>query len=79
MIKLILGGAGTGKSTRLREMICDDVLHGVSALLLVPEQETVAAERRMLDILPPSAQLSFEVTNFTRLANRVFRTCGGRC
>lgn len=77
MIKLILGGAGTGKSTRLREMICDDVLHGVSALLLVPEQETVAAERRMLDILPPSAQLSFEVTNFTRLANRVFRTCGG--
>ncbi|MBR4881066.1 MAG: hypothetical protein IKU19_03980, partial [Clostridia bacterium] len=38
---------------------------------------TVMRERKMLDILPPSAQLIFEVSNFTRLANRVFREYGG--
>lgn len=50
---------------------------GERALLLVPEQETVTVERRMLHALPPAAQLSFEVVNFTRLANRTFRELGG--
>ena len=31
----------------------------------------------MLELLPSSAQLSFEVLNFSRLANRTFRTLGG--
>lgn len=52
---------------------------GGRAILLVPEQETVSAERRMLTLLPPSAQLRFEVLNFTRLANRVARSVGGLC
>ena len=31
----------------------------------------------MVALLPPSAQLSFEVSNFTRLANRTYRALGG--
>ncbi len=50
---------------------------GERTILLVPEQETVTVERRMAELLPPAAQLLFEVSNFTRLANRVFRTVGG--
>ena len=68
-------------SEKTRALLIDsiraDLDTGGKAILLVPEQETVSAERRMLEALPPSAQLSFEVLNFSRLANRVFRTVGG--
>lgn len=77
MIELILGGSGSGKTTLIEEKIKNDIANGRQVILLVPEQETVSAERRMLSVLPPSAQLSFEVLNFTRLANRVFRQYGG--
>ena len=74
---MILGGSGSGKTTLIEEKIKKDIEGGRQVILLVPEQETVSAERRMLSFLPPSAQLSFEVLNFTRLANRVFRQYGG--
>ncbi|MBQ8207261.1 MAG: PD-(D/E)XK nuclease family protein [Clostridia bacterium] len=77
MLKFILGGAGCGKTYRITEMIKEDIAAGRRAILLVPEQETVARERAMLGVLGPSAQLSFEVLNFTRLANSVFRKYGG--
>ena len=77
MLEFIIGGAGTGKTHQIEELIKKDIREGRRAMLLVPEQETVARERAMLDILPPSAQLSFEVLNFTRLANSVFRKYGG--
>ena len=77
MLNLILGGSGSGKTTLIEEKIKKDIEDGRQVILLVPEQETVSAERRMLTLLPPSAQLSFEVLNFTRLANRVFRQYGG--
>ncbi len=77
MLNLILGGSGSGKTTLIEKQIKNDIEQGRQVILLVPEQETVSAERRMLSLLPPSAQLSFEVLNFTRLANRVFRQYGG--
>lgn len=77
MLKLILGGAGCGKTHLITEMIKKDAECGRRSILLVPEQETVAREREMLNQLPPSAQLTFEVLNFTRLANSVFRKYGG--
>ena len=43
----------------------------------MPEQQTVLAESIMSEILPPSAALISEVTNFTRLANTTFRALGG--
>ncbi|MBR2930913.1 MAG: PD-(D/E)XK nuclease family protein [Clostridia bacterium] len=45
--------------------------------LIVPEQDTVRAEVEMSELLPPSAPLSFEVTNFTRFTNTAFRAIGG--
>lgn len=77
MLKLILGASGTGKTHLISEMIKKNIADGERAILLVPEQETVARERAMLDILPASAQLSFEVLNFSRLSNSVFRRYGG--
>ena len=46
-------------------------------LLIVPEQLTLRAETAMAEFLPSYAPLCFEVTNFSRLANTVFRAKGG--
>ena len=77
MVKLIYGDAGSGKSEYILSCLKKDAADGVRAILIVPEQQTVATEREILMRLPSSAQLNVEVLNFSRLANRVFRTCGG--
>ncbi len=77
MIKLITGDFGSGKTTSLLSLIRADVEAGRPSFLLVPEQQTVTSEQTMAAFLPPSAPLCFEVTNFSRLANTVFRRVGG--
>ena len=76
MVKLIYGDIGSGKSEYILSCLEKDAREGVSAILIVPEQQTVAAERELLERLPASAQLNIEVLNFSRLANRVFRRTG---
>ena len=77
MIKFIYGPAGSGKSDRVARLISNDISGGKKVFLIVPEQEAVAAERRTVALLGASAQLNFEVLNFSRLANLVFRKYGG--
>lgn len=77
MITLIYGGPGSGKTTRMTQSIAQDIADHIPSFLLVPEQNTVSVEKRMAEKLPPAAPLTFEVTNFTRLADTVFRRLGG--
>ncbi len=77
MIHLIYGAVGSGKTTYLLSRIKERLVGDPFAFLLVPEQNTVATEKLAAAALPPSAPLSFEVTNFTRLADTVFRSVGG--
>ncbi len=77
MIRLLCGEAGSGKSTAVLARMADVLAAGGQAYLLVPEQEAVAREREIMATLPPAAQLRFEVFNFSRLANHVFRQVGG--
>ena len=77
MIRFLFGAGSPHTTEQMTARIREVVANGASAVLLVPEQETVSAERRMVALLPPSAQLSFEVSNFTRLANRTYRVLGG--
>jgi len=77
MIRILYGAGSDSTARTLLDAIRQDIDTGKRAILLVPEQEAVSAERRLLHALPPSSQLRFEVLNFTRLANRVFRTVGG--
>ena len=77
MTNFIYGLPGTGKTTLIKNKISDDIKAGKQALLIVTEQQTVEVERSMLKLLPPSAQLNFEVLNFSRLANKLFRIYGG--
>ncbi len=77
MLHLIYGLSGTGKTAYMIEKIKNDIRNGQKVFLIVPEQQTVEVERTMTAILPPCAQLDFEVVNFTRLANKLFRIYGG--
>ena len=77
MIKFLLGVQGTGKSTYILEQIEKDCSLNQKSILLVPEQQTLVSERELAMKLSPGAQLLTEATNFTRLANSVFRQVGG--
>ncbi len=77
MIHYISGRAGSGKTHAVREAIREAVANGRECVVLVPEQQTVLWETKLASCLPPSANLRLEITNFTRLANSVFRTYGG--
>ena len=77
MLKLILGSSSSEAPKLLRSAIIRSIEKGKKSLLIVPEQQTVAAEKEMSELLPDSAPLLFEVTNFTRFANSVFRELGG--
>lgn len=77
MLTLIFGAPGTGKTTEILSCIEHDLNEGIPSFLVVPEQNTVSVEAMTARRLPPSAPLLFEVTNFTRLADTVFRRVGG--
>ena len=77
MLTLILGDAGSGKTTAVADAVATMLAGGRRVFLIVPEQETVSCERMMAERLPAAAPLTFEVTNFTRLSDTVFRKTGG--
>ncbi|MGN1409782.1 MAG: PD-(D/E)XK nuclease family protein, partial [Eubacteriales bacterium] len=78
MIKFITGRSGSGKSCMIADTVAELIEKtDKNAVVIVPEQETVVWESRIASRLPASANLRLEVTNFTRLANSVFREYGG--
>ncbi len=77
MLKIVRSGF----SASAREAFCREIellcQNDSKSCLIVPEQQTLIAETMMSERLAPSSNLVFEVTNFTRLANTVFRSLGG--
>ncbi len=78
MINYITGRSGSGKSAAVVDGIRKTIQEtNKPVVLIVPEQQTVVWETRIAGALPESAYLRLEITNFTRLANSVFREFGG--
>lgn len=78
MLQLILGRAGTGKTTAVTEELAARVAAGESGLLLlVPEQFSFESERALLHRLGPQGAAQVRVLSFTRMADAVARECGG--
>ncbi|MBO5789831.1 MAG: hypothetical protein J6R40_01610, partial [Clostridia bacterium] len=77
MLHLICGDSGAGKTALCTDLVKAALKEGKKVFYIVPEQQTVSVESAMTKALDPSAVLQFEVTNFTRLANTVFRAVGG--
>ena len=76
MLTLYEGGFTSLVHDEIIKKIVSAVNVGKRAFLFVPEQQTLTKEAEACDILPPSAALSFEVTNFTRFTNTAFRALG---
>ena len=77
MVRLIECGLSSGAHEAMKKRLCSLISEKKRAYLIVPEQQTVIVEGEMARELPESAPLYFEVTNFTRLTDSVFRTLGG--
>ena len=77
MLKIIEGGFNSCIASMTEDLIRDAVEKKKRTYLIVPEQQTLTLEKWAAKNLPASAPLSFEVTNFTRLADSVFRELGG--
>ena len=76
MLKLLLGRAGTGKTTRLMAAVRENGPRRPQ-VILVPEQVSHDRERLLCRACGPSASRWAEVLSFTRLASRVFHEAGG--
>ncbi|MBQ8717845.1 MAG: PD-(D/E)XK nuclease family protein, partial [Clostridia bacterium] len=77
MLHLVLGSAGTGKSSYISSLIERDVAQGKEAYLIIPEQQANLSERTMLPHLPERAGLTFTIAGFTKLYERIAARYGG--
>ncbi|MBE6948437.1 MAG: ATP-dependent nuclease subunit B [Ruminococcaceae bacterium] len=78
MVKLIIGRAGSGKTSAIINEIHDKGLSGDSGMILiVPEQFSHDTERELSRICGAGANLYSEVLSFSRLSNRVLSETGG--
>lgn len=78
MLKLLLGGAGSGKSEQIYrrlETLADS--GGQGLYLLVPEQASFESERTLLLRMGARRASAVQVLSFSRLADTVFREVGG--
>ena len=76
MLKIILGRSGAGKSTAVNSRICRAGRER-SQVLIVPEQNSHEAERKLCQVGGNGVSLYAEVLSFSRLCNRVFLEAGG--
>ena len=77
MFRLILGRGGTGKTSLVMERAISDAHQGQRVLLIVPEQFSFEAELQAVSRLEGTENFNFTVLSFSRLAENIFRSCGG--
>ncbi len=80
-LRLILGRAGSGKSSLCLEEIrkeLDRSPRGASLIYLVPEQATFQAEHTLVRSSPTGGTIRAQVLSFRRLAWRVLQETGGQ-
>ena len=76
MLKIIIGRAGTGKSTQVLSQLCAaGPLR--PQILIVPEPRSHETERALCAMGGASVSLWAEVLSFSRLASRIFQCAGG--
>ena len=78
-LKLILGRAGSGKTTACIEEIRTRLRQDTQKqyLMITPEQATFAAEERILSALGSAGGLAFRVLSFRRFVHFVLQERGG--
>ncbi len=76
MLRLILGGCGTGKSTRITERIKDAVTAGKEVMVIVPEQFSFEAEKKLYEALGAQLFNRIRTFSFTTLSRHILSLYG---
>ena len=73
-LQFVLGPSGAGKSHYIYDLIIKESVENpnVNYILLVPEQYSLALQRKMVMLHPNGGTLNIDVIGFNRLAYRVF-------
>jgi ATP-dependent helicase/nuclease subunit B len=77
-LQLILGGSGTGKSYLLYESVVKKSIAcpEESFMTIVPEQFTMATQRRIVQTSPRRGSMNIDILSFERFAKRIFEEAG---
>lgn len=76
MLTFILGGCGTGKSTRLMERIRRDIAGGKEVAVLVPEQFSFEEEKKLYDFLGAEDFNKLQTFSFMTLSRNILQLYG---
>ena len=77
-LQLILGSSGAGKSHYLYTHIIEESMKNPDRnyIVVVPEQYTMAIQKRLVSMHPRKGILNIDVVSFERLAYKVFEEVG---
>jgi len=80
LLRLILGEAGSGKTSRIHEEFLERAKRPLEerTILIVPEQITLLEQKRLIEELPARGLMGADVLSFQRLAHRVLSEKGER-
>lgn len=76
MLNVIYGTEDTDRSHRINKLILKNKERGKTSWILVPEQFSLSAEKRVIDEYGIEAQALIKVITFSRLCNLVFSEFG---
>lgn len=76
MLRFVLGGCGTGKSTRLMELIKKDLADGKDVIVLVPEQFSFEQEKKLYEYLGAADFNLLQTRSFATLSRLILQTYG---
>ena len=78
LLKLLIGEAGSGKTTQIHKAFLQRAMESVSqrTILIVPEQITLLEQKRLIADHPGKGLMGADVLSFHRLAHRVLAEKG---
>ncbi len=78
-LRFVYGPSGSGKSTYVQKYVIDKSMSDPARkhLLIVPDQFTMQAQVRMIELHPDHAFSNIEVLSFSRLSHRILEEIGG--
>lgn len=79
-LQLVVGGSGSGKSQYIYSEIIKKSINNPEKnfIVVVPEQYTMATQKKLVELHPRKGILNIDVVSFDRLAYKVFEETGGQ-
>ena len=78
-LQIVAGGSGAGKSTYIYSDVIEKSMKypEKNYIVVVPEQYTMATQKKLVESHPRKGILNIDVVSFERLSYKVFDEIGG--